>query len=491
MDTFYMGCDVSKGYADFVILNQCKNVVEQPFQMDDTFEGHNALTNFLSSFFNRYQKAQIYVAVESTGGLEDNWYSLLIRLGEVYPMKVARLNPLVVKKHHEALMKHNITDAISAENIASYLISYPQKVMYNQDTSFQRLCRQWNCTHLLVKQRGQLLNQLNLLLYQSHPGLMRYCKKSVPGWVLALISRYPTASKLAKARPATVAKIPSVTIEKAQAITSEAKRSVAAHVSETDEFMVSETVNQIKHLDSSIETHKQYLKRNFTLPEVELLCSFTGIGWYSAIGLLIHIVSVTRFPTVKHLASYFGLHPVYRKSGDGSWGYHMSKKGRKQPREILFMVSFSAINYNPVISKLYQDCLAKGMVRMAAMGVCMHKILRIVYGMLRTNKPFDPAIDEKNRSRVKTDPKRTHCDKKRRFQPHDKMAPISRRQTNTRKKKEVNLEPQRIINPKNGVIQTLPQLKINQGRDRKQNKNDLQMLGQILVDAMGEYEEKK
>jgi len=484
MDRFYMGCDVSKGYADFVVLNQRKNVVEKPFQMDDTFEGHNALTNFLSNFFIRYQKADLYVAVESTGGYEDNWYCLLLRLAEVHPMKVARLNPLVVKKHHEASMKRNVTDAISAENIASYLISYPEKVMYNQDTNFQRLCRQWNCTHLLQKQHSQLLNQLNLLLYQSHPGLLRYCKQSVPGWILALISRYPTASKLARARPATVAKIPSVTLEKAQAITNEAKKSVAAHVSETDEFMIVETVNQIKRLDSSIEAHKQHLRKECSFPEVDLLCSFTGIGWYSAIGLLINIVSIARFPTVKHLASYFGLHPIYRQSGDGSWGFHMSKQGRKKPREILFMVALSATVYNPIISKLYEDCLAKGMVKKAAMGVCMHKILRIVYGMLRTNKSFDPSIDEKNRSRIKADPRKKHCDKKRRFQSHDKMAPISRRQTNTRKKMEMNLEPQGTIDPINGVIQSLPQLNINQGRIQNQRKNELRQLGEILVEAM-------
>lgn len=38
---YYLGIDVSKGYADFTILNQKKEVVEDNFQLDDTFEGHN------------------------------------------------------------------------------------------------------------------------------------------------------------------------------------------------------------------------------------------------------------------------------------------------------------------------------------------------------------------------------------------------------------------------------------------------------------------
>jgi len=491
VNTFFMGVDVSKGYADFIILGKNNKVVEKTFQLDDTFDGHSVLTNFLSDFFIQTPKSKLIAAVESTGGYEDNWYSLLLRLGEIYPLKVARLNPLVVKKHHEALMNRNVTDSISAENIASYLSCYPDKITYEQDVNYNRLCRQWNCTQLLLKQRTQLLNQLNSLMYQSNPELLRYCKQSVPNWILDILTLYPTSNKLAKARPVTLAKIPSVTLEKAQSISLEAKKSIAAHVSETDEFMMLEIVKQIRHLGPSIENQKQHLRKNCALPEVDLLCSFKGISVYSALGLLINIVSITRFPTIKHLVSYFGLHPVYKQSGDGSWGYHMSKQGRKQPRAILFMVALSASAYNPIVKQLYQDCIAKGMKKMAAIGVCMHKILRIVYGMLKTNKSFDPKIDEKNRSKIITGSKKKRVNKKRRFQSNDKRAPISRRQTNTRKKMEVDMEPQRIINPKNGVIQSLPKLNIVPGRNQKQRKNDLQQLGQVLVDAMIEYEGNK
>ena len=36
---------------------------------------------------------------------------------------------------------------------------------------------------------------------------------------------------------------------------------------------------------------------------------------------------------------------------------------------------------------------------MAALGICMHKILRIIYGMLKHDKPFDPQIDAANQKR--------------------------------------------------------------------------------------------
>ncbi len=396
MNTFYIGCDVSKGYADFTVLDKKKNVVEKVFQLDDTYEGHSALADYLSKFLVKDSQACFFAAVESTGGYEDNWYALFLRLGSIHPLKVSRLNPYVVQKHHEALMNRNKTDAISAEDIASYLISYPEKVTYDQDEYYNRLCREWNSIQLFIKQKSQLLNQLNSLLYQSNPGLLQYCKESVPSWVLTILRRYPIAKKLANAKAKTLCKISSVTPKKAKCIIEDSKTSVASHMCETDEFMIREIVRQIERLGKSIKKQKEYLKTNCQLAEIDLLTTFKGIGWYSAIGLLINIVSVVRFPTVKHLVSYFGLHPVYKESGDGSWGNHMSKKGKKQLRVLLFNVIRSAISCNPIIKKRYEECVKRGMPKMAAIRVCMHKILRIVYGMLKHKTLFNPQIDEAN-----------------------------------------------------------------------------------------------
>ena len=48
MKPFYLGIDVSKGYADFMIINSKKQPVVQGFQLDDTFDGHRSLYNILA-----------------------------------------------------------------------------------------------------------------------------------------------------------------------------------------------------------------------------------------------------------------------------------------------------------------------------------------------------------------------------------------------------------------------------------------------------------
>ena len=41
MDPF-LGVDVSKGYADFTLLDPDKNQLEKVFQLDDTRKGHDS-----------------------------------------------------------------------------------------------------------------------------------------------------------------------------------------------------------------------------------------------------------------------------------------------------------------------------------------------------------------------------------------------------------------------------------------------------------------
>lgn len=459
MANYYLGVDVSKGYADFILIDQKKRVIEKVFQLDDTFEGHCTLTDFLHNFLKQHINDCIYAGLESTGGYENNWHSMLCRLSEIMRVNVARLNPLGVKKHHEAALNKNVTDSISAHTIASYLIGYSDRIRYNEGLDMPSLRKQWNLVQLLTKQRTQLVNHVGFLLYQSNPGLVRYCKKGTPQWVLSLLVSYPTANKLARARASTVAKIPGITSQRAKDLIADAKESIASHMDETDEFIIRNTIQHIKSLDTLINSHKKHMEKSCSVEEVKLICSFKGIGVYSAIGLWLNIISISRFLTSKKLASYFGLHPVYKESGDKSWGFHMSKQGRKQPRSILFMVALSAIAQNPLIRKLYAKKLSQGMDKMAAVGVCMHKILRIVYGMLKSNTAYDPQIDEKNQQKGQiknTKNNQPVTDKKRRHQHIDSGAPISKRQQKRRIKAAGSQKPQENNVLMNGVIPTLP-----------------------------------
>lgn len=435
---FFLGGDISKGYSDFVIVDKYKQPVKENFQLDDTIAGHIQLYEQLLQFFDERPGVEICAAVESTGGYENNWYNTLLKFQGSLNIKTARLNPEGVYNSSKADLKRTITDKVSAQSIAEYLVAHPEKVVYQQQDYWSPLRKQWSFIKLLTKQKSQLLNQLESLVYSANPEILKYCQDGVPQWVLKLLKQYPTADKLARAKAKTVARIPYVNRDRADRLILNAKKSVGSALDIFTGQLITSTVEHILQLEKSIKSQVKIIADNCPMPEVELLKTFTGIGDYSAIGLMLEIQTISRFSTAKKLSSYFGIHPMYKASGDGTTVVRMSKKGRKEPRRILFMVAMSAITSNSLIQDIYQKHVTQGMEKMAAIGLCMHKILRIIYGMLKNKTSFDQAIDIRNRERSLEKSPKEIKNKNRRYQEFDPNAPVSGRQKKKRVERKVS-----------------------------------------------------
>jgi len=433
----YLGIDVSKGYSDFLLLDTQHRRLAPVFQLDDSFSGHQILEKWIRDMLESHGISQLYAAVESTGGFEDNWFSCLSRLSATLPIKVSRLNPSVVKNAARADLKGQVTDAQSARNIASYLIRYTGQVAYQKGES--RYCAYrslHNHIQLLTKQKTQMVNELKQLLYRCNPELQRYCKSSVPKWVLGLLAQYPTAAKLARGKATKMARIKTITQAKAEQLIDRAKKSVASRGEFTDAYLVQALVQDIKAKQTRLDELKELLSENCTGTEVELLQSIKGIGAYSAACIMIQIEEISRFASPKHLAGYFGLYPTIKESGDKRYVSRMSKKGRPAIRATLFMCANTAVLFDPHLKNIYARHRAKGKGHKQALGVVMHKMLRMIWGVLSSGKSYDPRLDQHNILKTKHAPEHNiekETQLKRALQPFDGEAPISRLAAKKRK----------------------------------------------------------
>ena len=451
MSAYYLGIDVSKGYADFVILDTRQQVVEQTFQLDDTFEGHHRLYQILTRFVETHCKAQLFAGLESTGGYENNWLEALRRFQSSLPLKAARLNPGLVHNHVKAGGARVTTDATSAYYVATYLMTHPQKVHYHEHDSLASLRAQWTFIEQLKKQHTALLNQFESVLYRAHPELVTHLSGGPPAWLLKLLKRYPTAQRLARARPQTLAQIPYVSLERAKTLVEGARQSVASACDGATEHLVRELARQVRHLDGLIKKQEALLSHELELPEeLALLKSFGRIGDYSAIGLLLEIETVERFASAKKMAAFFGVHPVFKQSGDGLGAMRMSKQGSSRMRSLLYMITLGAIQDHELIAPLYERLVEEqGMAKMAALGVCMHKTLRILYGLLKHRQRFDPEIERRHRAGSRTKQSRAPLQRKRRYQDYDPAAPISRR---AKKRRHPQKDSQGALGTKCGML---------------------------------------
>jgi transposase len=343
--------------------------------------------------------------VESTGGYENNWIKYLQQVGTTKAVQVARINPKAVKSLGEAALTRTITDSVSAENIALYLIDFHHKIHYlqpSQTTKTYNDGRKHNSfIRMLKKQKNQIGNQLEKVIYQELSVLMCYCRHGFPGWLLLLLEKYPGVGLIQKAGVKKLSNIKGISNEKAIAIIkkiSSLNDTTSAHSSS----IIKSTVRQMLHLEQSIKAEKVDLLDRFkSQADVILLTSITGVAEQSAVEVLIEIEDINRFETAKQLLAYFGTHPMWKQSGDGTWGNHMSKKGRSEIRAVLYMACMTAIRHDQMFKGKYAAARAQGKNHFSAMGVVMNKMLRIIFGVLKNKTSYNIETDQKNQQNAK------------------------------------------------------------------------------------------
>jgi transposase len=465
MSTYYVGLDVSKGYADLTILNSKFKLIKKDLQLGDNFEGHNALFNELSSVAKDDGEAKFYAAVESTGGYENNWYNTLLKYQRDLDISVTRLNPLGVHYGIKADMKRVVNDKISSSSIAEYMIKQGEQIRYDEDSYYADLRKHKKFIDILIKQKVQLDNQLESVLYSANPEVMIYCKQKKPQWLLRVLLQYPTADRLSRAHLSSLKKIPYLREQTAEAMLNNAKHSVASSSGVITEKLIIDMIKHINEISARIQEHEKLIAENCKLSEVELLTSFPGIAKPSAISMILEIGVIERFLSVKKLASFLGLHPVYKESGDGKSGMRMSKQGSRSARSTLYMIAFAALSCNPVIKKVYANQRKKGKHHYDAMGVCMHKVLRIIYGMLKNNRKFDSSIDKENQKRNKKTKKIATNESEENFINIMSKSPISHRQY---KKRKAQLASQDDNSSSTGS-QVKPSVKIVKSKHKSKN----------------------
>jgi transposase len=154
---------------------------------------------------------------------------------------------------------------------------------------------------------------------------------------------------------------------------------------------VAQTKKQIAILQREI---RKYLDRHPNLKgQVELLRSIPGIGELSAVYLLPDVRAKSSYLEVKQLVAYAGLSPAHHQSGTSvRKKSRLTKAGNRLLRKALYMPALVGIRHNPVLKALYQRLRTLGKPKKLALTACMRKLLHILYGVLKNQTPFNPAI---------------------------------------------------------------------------------------------------
>ena len=126
----------------------------------------------------------------------------------------------------------------------------------------------------------------------------------------------------------------------------------------------------------------------------DLLLSISGVGDILAAVLLAQLPGPDVLKTAAQAVAYAGLNPRQHQSGSSvHQPTRISRIGNAKLRTALFMPAMVAMRFNPVIAAFVTRLRERGRLKGKQIVVAaMRKLLVICFGVLKSGKPFDPAI---------------------------------------------------------------------------------------------------
>lgn len=148
---------------------------------------------------------------------------------------------------------------------------------------------------------------------------------------------------------------------------------------------------EIKRLSKAIHDH---IDADPTLHDKQrLLDSIPGLGERTIAVLLAFYIEPKRFSNARQAAAFGGLDPRQHESGTSVKAKpHLSKVGHAFLRKALYMPAMVTLYKTAWGSRFRARLAAAGKPPMVIIGAMMRKLVHVAYGVLKSGKPFEPAL---------------------------------------------------------------------------------------------------
>jgi transposase len=248
-----------------------------------------------------------------------------------------------------------------------------------------------------LQEQGHLVSVVNPLAIKKF-GESMLSRTKTDKADAALIARYCTAMKPELWRPPSTAQRRLQQLVRRRAslcemVTQERNR-LEAPGGEATHASIERTITfleqQIEEIDEQI---RSLIDGDPTLrKQKDLLDSIPGIGDRTSTTLLGEIPHLNEFRSSKALAAFVGVCPREERSGTSVSRSWLSRLGNKAVRQALYFPAITAMRFNPVLAPWAKQLRGRGKRPKQVIAAVMRRLLALAYGVLRSGKPFDPAI---------------------------------------------------------------------------------------------------
>ncbi len=354
--TIYVGVDFhKKNFVCSFLNNSTGELVQHSYETND--QGYESFIDLLSSY--RRSDNMVKVGLEMLTG---SYY--------FYDRVQPECDEIVIINNNQFKVIANSrkkTDKIDSATIALYYSKDLLPTIYIAESSIRQLRDLVSLRYNLVRDRSRYKNRTHsLLLKHNHK-----------------ISKRGLGSKKRLVELRQLG-LPEISQRQLNLLLGQIEQ-LTISISETEKMM-----------DDLISTECS----DRTKKDIELLQSIPGVGALSAKILVSCIADIERFPSEKHLASYVGLVPSVRDSGEVIKHGRITRRGNKIARTTLVQDALAMLKqkngplkgfYNSV---KYRSGTGKAIIALA------RKICTIMFVLLKRRIEFDALVFERAETKL-------------------------------------------------------------------------------------------
>lgn len=332
-----------------------------------------------------------FLGMESTG----SYYLPLFVFLRERSLEVRLINPLLIANFAKLSLRKTKTDKRDASTIAQFLRANASSLAPS-GAAIEEL-------RILSRQREALLRQIaatkteiKRLLTVLFPEVLRLMNPFTTT-SLRLLSAFPSKDSVQKASLQTLSRLVSGQgrgrrISLDPAVLLEAARTSVGVSSPASEWVLQSKVRLLKHLQEEEAAVTHHLVDDCQAQAAEDLALLNSIPGLSDVSSA-HFLAETHgrsFASPRQLIAFAGVDPGVDQSGQHKGRGRISKRGNRSLRRVLYLMGVAVSRVNPMFRALYDRKRAQGKPYVQAILAVVHKLIRVIYAMLRHRTTFVP-----------------------------------------------------------------------------------------------------
>ena len=383
----YVGIDIAKNTHWASAMNSDGEILLEPFSFQNNNEGFQKFISKLSSF----DKQKMLIGLESTAHYGENIISYLFNLD----YKIGIINPIQTSNLRKSNIRKTKNDKVDTFIIIKSLTLNNYNLVTTRDINNIKLKGLSRSRHNLIVMRSRSKIQLASFIDQLFPELNKFFKGNLHLNVsYQLLKEYSSPKDISSLHLTKLSNIlhdnshGRYNKQDAIRLRELAKNSVGID-NPTLSLQIKQAILQIELYTQQIEEIEKLSKQILDEMESKLL-TIPGMSYNQATAIHGFIGDIHRFNKSCQLLAYAGLDPsVYQSGNFEARSTRMSKRGNSLLRYNLVYAAHNLVLHNRTFKEYYDLKRSQGKTHYCALGHCAHKLVRIIFKMLKSNVKFN------------------------------------------------------------------------------------------------------